>query len=473
MSSVVPPHQPVGASTAQDAARKSGIKQNPVGAGGVLPPGAYAASGAPVAGSAANPAASSNPVAALPSLTSASSSASAQNLFQTGTRLSAASTANDGTKKLFAACYDLKEKLGKGQFAIVYKAVHKKTGTKCAVKVMIKSQLTKEDLDALSIEVKAMQMLTGHPNFVGFYDFFDEAEHFYLCMEIIKGGELFDRICEKAKYTEREARDLLRQLAAAIAFCHAKGVAHRDLKPENILLKSRHDDTSIKLGDLGFAKLFTAANPYMTTPCGTPGYVSSEVLSGNPYTCQTDIWSLGVIFYILLCGYPPFATESDDQKELFALIKAGKYDFDPREWGAISDQAKDLIRHMLVTDPTQRYTAEQVLRHPWMQMDAAALPDVELGATLEQLKRFNARRRLKKAMHAVRAAVRTKFLLAARVMKQAEAAENSGQSAEEVARAANSPLALAMLAAKKEKEKYEREREMSSRAAGTGVMENQ
>lgn len=370
----------------------------------------------------------------------------------------AASSTEGGVKQPFASQYDLKEKLGRGQFAVVHRAINRKTGLECAVKCITKATLTPEDLAALTIEVKSMQMLNGHPNFVQYYDFFDEKENFFLVMEVITGGELFDRICEKAKYTEREARDLVHQLASAIAFAHSKGIAHRDLKPENILLKSRTDDTSIKLADLGFAKLFSTQSPLMTTPCGTPGYVAPEILSGKPYEAGVDIWSAGVIFYILLCGYPPFASENDDQKELFAQIREGRYEFDPREWGVVSEQAKDLIRNILVVDPRKRFTAEQILRHPWMQAEASAIPDVALGGAIEQLKRFNARRRLKRAMNAVRSVVRTKILLAAKQMKSEETgipAENvklidrSGRSAEEAAAAANSKLAMAMLSAAK------------------------
>ena len=201
------------------------------------------------------------------------------------------------------------------------------------------------------------------------------------------------------------------------------GVAHRDLKPENIILKTRTDDTSIKIADLGFAKLFTPAAPLMKTPCGTPGYVAPEILSGKPYTCQGDIWSLGVIFYILLCGYPPFVSEKDDQRELFAMIKAGTYVFDPAEWSVISDSAKDLIKKILVTDPSKRLTAAGILTHPWMTADSATIASTPLGGTIEAMKKFNARRRLKRTMKAVRAIVRMKLLMGFRIAKAAAAAE--------------------------------------------------
>jgi len=174
-----------------------------------------------------------------------------------------------------------------------------------AVKVMEKKKLTPEDLAALTIEIKAMKLLSSHESFVKLYESYDEADYYYLVLELISGGELFDRVVEKEKYTEREARSVIRQMTEAMAFAHSKGVAHRDLKPENVLLKNREDDTSIKIADMGFAKIVTKENPLMTTPCGTPGYVAPEILSGKPYGLQADIWSLGVIFYILLSGCVP------------------------------------------------------------------------------------------------------------------------------------------------------------------------
>lgn len=331
-------------------------------------------------------------------------------------------------KKTFAMTYDLKEKLGKGQYADVYRAIHKKTHAVCAAKCIKKSALTKEDLEAFAVEVQAMQMLSSHPNFVAYYDFFSEKDYFYLCMEIITGGELFDRICEKEKYSEREARVLMFQLASGLAFAHGKGVVHRDLKPENILLRGKDDDTSIKLADLGFAKVITSPTQLMSTPCGTPGYVAPEVISGSKYTLACDMWSMGVIFYILLCGYSPFDAGDGDQAALFAQIKAGQYKFDPSHWGVISDGAKDLVKKILVVDPSKRLTSAQVLAHPWMKMEASALPNVPLSSAQAQMKRMLARRRLKAAMNNVRSIVRMKMLMAARTTI---AAKNAGASVDE------------------------------------------
>lgn len=244
-------------------------------------------------------------------------------------------------------------------------------------------------------------------------------DYFFIVLELISGGELFDRICEKAKYTEREARKVMWMLTSALAYAHGKNIVHRDLKPENILLKSKDDDTSIKLADMGFAKILTRPNQLMTTPCGTPGYVAPEVIGTNPsYGPKCDVWSLGVIFYILLCGYPPFS--DDDQNALFKMIRSGKYSMDPAEWGVISDSAKDLVRRILVVDPDKRLSAQEILHHPWMKMDAAAIPDVDLSSSVAQLRRYQARRRLKKAINAVRVTVRTRMLFAARAAKAAK-----------------------------------------------------
>ncbi len=284
-------------------------------------------------------------------------------------------------------------------------------------------------------------------------------------MEIISGGELFNRIVEKEKYNEREARVAMIQLATAIAYAHNKRIAHRDLKPENILLKSKDDDTAIKLADLGFAKILKDNNEKMMTPCGTPGYVAPEVISGKAYGLPCDIWSLGVIFYILLCGYPPF--DAEDQAVLFKQIKAADYKFDPADWSVVSDAAKDLIRKMLLVDPNARLTAEQVrsgvlycddticdtmltsfnsrfvlqiLQHPWMKMDAAQLPAVDLNNAKEQLRKYNARRRLVAAMRVVRATVRARMLMLAKVSREAAKEGREIDGFEELAKIAKAEV---------------------------------
>jgi len=188
-------------------------------------------------------------------------------------------------------------------------------------------------------------------------------------------------------------------IASALDYCHSRGIVHRDLKPENILLTSKEDDGSIKIADFGFAKQFdlSMGDESLTTSCGTPGYVAPEILNGKSYGAEVDMWSFGVIIYILLCGYPPF--HDDNQKNLFAKIRRGEYDFDPTYWNEVSETAKDLIRKLLVVDGKQRYTIKELLAHPWMLNEAssAAMPKA-----LAQLKKWQAQRRWKRTLNTVR-----------------------------------------------------------------------
>merc|ERR1712071_420659 len=173
------------------------------------------------------------------------------------------------------------------------------------------------------------------------------------------GGELFDRIVQKAFYNEKEARDVCKILLEALAYCHSKKVAHRDLKPENLLLVSVDDDHELKLADFGFAKK-CPKEKCLHTQCGTPGYVAPEILSGVAYDTQADIWSLGVIVYILLGGYPPFIEQN--QRELFRKIRKGQYEFHEEYWGQVSDDAKNLIRQLLTVQPSKRYDANGAIK---------------------------------------------------------------------------------------------------------------
>lgn len=296
-------------------------------------------------------------------------------------------------------------KLGEGQFAVVRKGINRSTGAIVAVKCIELSRLTKEDEDALEVEVEVMRRLK-HPNLVQFVDYFEDVDYNYLVMEMMTGGELFTRIVEKEKYSEAEAQRLVRTLVEAIKFCHDLGIVHRDLKPENILLANPADDAPLKIADFGFAKFDLGNARNLSTACGTPGYVAPEILKGDKYGKEVDVWSLGVIAYILLCGYPPF--HSSNQARLFELIKAGEFEFDEADWKDISVDAKDLIARMLTVDPLKRMTTTQTLSHAWLVNTAS---DAPLPGTIGALKMFNARRKLKAGMNAVRSAVRVRMLL--------------------------------------------------------------
>jgi calcium/calmodulin-dependent protein kinase I len=205
--------------------------------------------------------------------------------------------------------YKIGEELGRGSFAVVKRAQHLKEKTEWAVKVFDKRALGDEDEAGLRQEVSILKSLK-HPHIVELREVFDTKKTFYMIMELMSGGELFERIVSKSKYSEREASVVTRKIASALKFCHDKNVVHRDLKPENLLYTDSTEAAEIKIADFGFAKLI-AADKVMATACGTPGYVAPEVLNNEPYTSKVDMWSLGVIIYILLCGFPPFYDENN------------------------------------------------------------------------------------------------------------------------------------------------------------------
>ncbi|KDO32715.1 CAMK/CAMK1 protein kinase [Saprolegnia parasitica CBS 223.65] len=302
--------------------------------------------------------------------------------------------AGEGETKHFDEVYTLGKKLGEGTFSVVKEGTHKASGKKYAIKCIKKQGLTQEDLDALHEEISILKKM-DHPNIMTLYEVFSEPAYYYLVTEIMEGGELFDRIVEKTYYTEKEARDLVLILLNAIKYCHDRGVVHRDLKPENLLLTSKSDDAFIKIADFGFAK--QDFNASLTTACGTPGYVAPEILKGDSYGKTVDIWSIGVITFILLCGYPPFHDEN--QKRLFNAIKIGSFKFESPYWDAVSAEAKDFISTMLVVDPTKRSDADQLLQHAWVT--GTEVSTVPLTQAMEQLKKYNARRKFKAAVRTV------------------------------------------------------------------------
>lgn len=236
-----------------------------------------------------------------------------------------------------------------------------------------------------------------------------QSEYYYLVTEMMVGGELFDRIVQKEYYNEKEARDLCKILLSSIKYCHDCNVVHRDLKPENLLLTSKEDNANIKIADFGFAKRLDMVDDGdgLSTACGTPGYVAPEILEGQRYGSSVDIWSIGVISYILLCGYPPFTHENHNV--LFKMIKKAQYEFDSPYWDHVSDDAKDFIQRMLVVDPQQRWTATQLMNHTWIVGDDVST--VPLQSAINELKRFNARRKFKAGVHATIATVRVKKMI--------------------------------------------------------------
>jgi len=290
---------------------------------------------------------------------------------------------------------DNRAELGTGAFSKVLKGAKKMPdgtlGLPVAVKCIAKtSDLKAEDIASLEEEVSVLRSI-DHPNIIKLYDFYEEKKTFFMVIELMEGGELFERIVKKTFYNEKEARDLIRILLDALAYLHHRDIVHRDLKPENLLLKSPYNDFDIKLADFGFAKKVSGKS--LDTQCGTPGYVAPEILKGAKYGTEVDMWSCGVIVYILLGGYPPF--HDDNHAVLYRKIKAADYSFEPQYWEQVSDDAKDLIRKMLVVNPESRLSADQALRHPWFLVGDHELISRNLTTTLETMKKFNARRKFR------------------------------------------------------------------------------
>jgi len=304
--------------------------------------------------------------------------------------------APDG-KKSFDGEYKRGKTLGEGAFSVVIEGTKKSSGESFAVKVVTKSKLTKEDEVALKDEIQVLKDLK-HAHIIQLYDVFEEKDFWYLVTEKMTGGELFDRIVSKSFYNEKEARDVCRILFEAIGFCHEHSVAHRDLKPENLLLLSESDDAEVKIADFGFAKKVLTPNS-LTTQCGTPGYVAPEILEGIAYDTKSDMWSLGVIVYILLGGYPPFIEQN--QRELFRKIRKGQYEFHEEYWGSVSADAKDMISSLLTVQPAKRLSAKEALNHKWMTQDDSVLAGMDLGTNLTELRKYNAKRKFKAAVNAV------------------------------------------------------------------------
>lgn len=296
--------------------------------------------------------------------------------------------------------YKMGRILGQGSFATVRLCTHKVDGTKWAVKIIKRKALEKSDESAIVSEIQILQKV-DHPNIVKLKEVYDSKTEMHIVMEIMFGGELFDRICQKQFYSEMEAKNAFRQMLAAVKYCHDMDVVHRDLKPENLLYATESEDSPLKLADFGLAHLLQP-NEMMHSSCGTPAYVAPEILrsgrGGHGYGKEVDIWSLGIILYILLCGFPPFY--GDDHIRLFAQIQKGTFTFTPPYWDCVSDVVKDLIRRMLTVNPARRISAEDAQAHEWLRTDSAGCSE-PLPYFNENMRAFNGRRKLRKGILAL------------------------------------------------------------------------
>ncbi|PIA25565.1 hypothetical protein AQUCO_11100023v1 [Aquilegia coerulea] len=289
--------------------------------------------------------------------------------------------------------YVLDKELGRGQFGITYLCTEKTTGLKYACKSISKRKLVnKKDIEDVRREVLILQHLTGQPNIVEFKGAYEDKQNVHLVMELCSGGELFDRITAKGSYSERAAAIIFRQIVNVVHVCHFMGVMHRDLKPENFLLINRSEDSPLKATDFGLS-VFIEEGKFYHDVVGSAYYVAPEVL-GRSYGKEIDVWSAGVILYILLSGVPPFWAETE--KGIFDSILEGKIDLKSAPWPSISVSAKDLIRKMLTWDPKKRITAAQVLEHPWIKGDGELSDKPIDSVVLIRMKQFRAMNKLKK-----------------------------------------------------------------------------
>uniref|UniRef100_A0A667XK07 non-specific serine/threonine protein kinase n=1 Tax=Myripristis murdjan TaxID=586833 RepID=A0A667XK07_9TELE len=281
--------------------------------------------------------------------------------------------------------YKVGKVIGDGNFAVVKECVERFTGKEYALKIIDKAKCSgKEHL--IENEVAVLRKVK-HPNIIMLIEEVDTPSELYLVMELVKGGDLFDAITSSAKYTERDASAMVYNLAGALKYLHSMNIVHRDIKPENLLVFEYPDGTkSLKLGDFGLA---TVVEGPLYTVCGTPTYVAPEIIAESGYGLKVDIWAAGVITYILLCGFPPFRSENNLQEDLFDQILVGRLDFPSPYWDNITDSVKELIGKMLQVNVEARYTAQDVLTHPWVTEDAAMENNMKMEVTGKLKTHFN------------------------------------------------------------------------------------
>jgi len=299
------------------------------------------------------------------------------------------------TTTRFSDEYELKEELGKGAFSVVKRCIQKSTQLEFAAKIINTKKLSQRDHQKLEREAKICRQLK-HSNIVRLYESIPEEGFHYLVFDLVTGGELFEDIVAREFYSEVDASHCIQQILDAVRHCHENNIVHRDLKPENLLLASKNKGANVKLADFGLAIEVQGDQTAWFGFAGTPGYLSPEVLKKEPYGKPVDIWACGVILYILLVGYPPFWDE--DQHRLYSQIKSGAYDYPSPEWDTVTAEAKNLINSMLTVNPAKRITSAEALKHPWICNREKFASVVHRQETVDCLKKFNARRKLKGAI---------------------------------------------------------------------------
>ncbi|XP_077310643.1 calcium/calmodulin-dependent protein kinase type II subunit gamma isoform X12 [Lithobates pipiens] len=303
--------------------------------------------------------------------------------------------ATTATCTRFTDEYQLYEELGKGAFSVVRRCVKKSSSQEYAAKIINTKKLSARDHQKLEREARICRLLK-HPNIVRLHESISEEGFHYLVFDLVTGGELFEDIVAREYYSEADASHCIHQILESVNHIHQHDIVHRDLKPENLLLASKCKGAAVKLADFGLAIEVQGDQQAWFGFAGTPGYLSPEVLRKDPYGKPVDIWACGVILYILLVGYPPFWDE--DQHKLYQQIKAGAYDFPSPEWDTVTPEAKNLINQMLTINPAKRITADQALKHPWVCQRSTVASMMHRQETVECLRKFNARRKLKGAI---------------------------------------------------------------------------
>ncbi|KAJ4882944.1 Calcium-dependent protein kinase 7 [Raphanus sativus] len=303
------------------------------------------------------------------------------------------SVLKDPTGHDISSQYDLGREVGRGEFGVTYLCTDIQTGDKYACKSISKKKLrTAVDVGDVRREVEIMKHMPKHPNIVSLKDSFEDDDAVHIVMELCEGGELFDRIVARGHYSERAAAAVMKTIVEVVQICHKQGVMHRDLKPENFLFANKKETSALKAIDFGLSVFFKPGEQFNEI-VGSPYYMAPEVLRRN-YGPEIDVWSAGVILYILLCGVPPFWAETE-QGVAQAIIRS-VIDFKRDPWPRVSESAKDLVRKMLEPDPKKRLSAAEVLEHSWI-LNAKKAPNVSLGETVKaRLKQFSVMNKLKK-----------------------------------------------------------------------------
>ena len=292
--------------------------------------------------------------------------------------------------------YRIGKVMGTGAFGEVRMCVHRESNAQRAVKVLRKSNMDEDEKRMLFNEINILKEI-DHPNIIKMYEFFEDEKRYYLVTEICKGGELFDEILQRGKFSERDAAVLMKQVLQCINYCHQNNIVHRDLKPENILLEANKEFDQIKIIDFGTSLVYDP-NRSLDEKLGTPYYIAPEVLNKN-YDSKCDIWSCGVITYILLSGVPPFNGQSD--QDIMKKVRQGSFSFEDKAWEKISDKAKDFISALLTYNKDERPTAEELLKHEWLSDNASLAVDESLAlSVLDNMKGFKVDQTLKQATYA-------------------------------------------------------------------------